>query len=180
VRLRSGQLVIVFILSVALAAAVFAWSYQYQQGRCALAYWGGDGAQLIRAAPRVELLVLGRKGGEQDAPGHRHNHERAFDRAIIEKAEISDARGLVHARQALLSDASYKSEERSAGEPEWHYALRFHAERQELLIAFDLNGGYVQSSKAAMPLRVGETLAEGLRRFFQEQLELRRTKDAKD
>jgi hypothetical protein len=165
VRIATGQLVIVAILTAGVAAAGFAWWYQYHQGRRALAYWGAEGALLVRSAPRVELLVLDRTTLIQDA-----THEDVFDRAVIERRDISNARGLIHARQALLADASFLAEDTDATPPHWQYALRFRDEARELDVAFDLETGRLRSSASDEVLRLGPTLKKGLKQFFIEQL----------
>src|SRR4051812_39208411 len=86
-----GQFVVATMLAIAVLMATFAWGWNYNRGIRALNFYGANGAILLRTAPVVEYL---RSGAE-------------------EPIDISKAKGLINARAALLSDASY---DWSAGE----------------------------------------------------------------
>jgi hypothetical protein len=159
VKLNSGKLVIVGIVGVAVVAAAFAWWRQYQQGRRALAYWGADGARLIRTAPEVELLTL--------APAEGDGEGDAIP--VPKLLDVSGARGLVHARQALISDASFLWSETPRTGPAWDYAFVFRDGPRELTVRFDIRGGWAMPEHGSQPLRMGPTLAKGLTTFLDEQ-----------
>jgi hypothetical protein len=168
-KLHSGTLVIAAMVLAAAGASAFAWWHQYQQGRRALEYWTAEGAKLIRRAPNVELMRL----GEPAAPA---GEERAFllGRPVAERQDISRAPGLVHARQALISDTSYLWGTSATATPDWEYALRFADGGEEILIALDLTGGYAGKAGDTPPLRLGPTIQKGLRTFFAEQAGIQR------
>jgi hypothetical protein len=163
VKLNSGKLLILVILAAALGAAGLAWWHQYQQGRRALTYWGPEGAALIRTAPRVELLNLSLE------PLPQSSGERVFDRFVTRRQDISKARGLVHARQALISDASFEWGEPASSDPNWTLALHFSDGGREIVVAFDLSRRMAQSTRNDTPVQVGSTLAAGLQAFIAEQ-----------
>src|ERR1700729_1983073 len=54
-----GRWVIIFMISVALVAAIFSAWYQYQHGYRSRQFWGSLIAVLIASAPEVEALQLG-------------------------------------------------------------------------------------------------------------------------
>src|SRR5947209_6393047 len=83
--LNRGQLVVIAMFAVALAAASFAWTWNYARSRRCLDFYGAQAARLIRTAPRVEILTP--DGGSLD---------------------ISQALGLLNARSSLLDDASFE------------------------------------------------------------------------
>src|SRR5688572_14162169 len=101
--------------------AAFAWSWNYNRGRKSMEFWGRDAAVLIRQAPQVELWRL---AGDNDS-------QAAVERitvggtplAVIERTDISQAQGLLHARFALTEDASFDfTEGKPAPQPRWDYA----------------------------------------------------------
>jgi hypothetical protein len=100
--LDRGKLAVLTMFAVALAAATFAWWWNYSRGRRALEFYGPKAARLIRTAPQVELLIVGPQdaGAAESVPGFG---------AVIRTIDISKAPGLIHARTALLDDASYQS-----------------------------------------------------------------------
>lgn len=158
-EMASGKLVILAIMTVAVAAAGFAWWYQYQRGRESLAYWGSEGAYLIHHAPNVELLKLGRS--EKTA-----NQETVLGATVLTVRELSQVPGLTHARQALITDASFDWQASPHTSPTWEYALRFREGERSLTIAFDLTAGYAQSLNQERPIRLVPTFSQGLQKFL--------------
>jgi hypothetical protein len=156
VKLNSGKLVILGMLAVALAAAAFAWWRQYHLGRRSLEYWGAEGARLIRAAPQVELVKL--SGAAAEAPPNSL------------RRDVSQARGLVHARQALISDASFLWGDKPSTTPAWEYALVFRDGSREFTVLLDLSRDLAGSGALRAPVRLGPTLSQGLRQFLAEQI----------
>lgn len=143
-KLSRGSFVILLMCGVALGLSIFAAWYRYEAGNAALRFWGKDAALRIRSAGQVTLLSL---AGEQtpakdeaasvDIQGASH--------AIIESDEIADARGLIHARHALLEDASL-DEMATPGSltPAWHRVLKFTArEGGATTVAIDLDTGWL-------------------------------------
>ena len=167
-----GKLVIVGIAVVSIAGSVLAVWYHWQLGRQALAYWGPDAAVLIRSAPQVELLRLApAKEAEegQSVERLRIGGER-FD--VVCRSDITEARGLIHARNAFLEDASFDFGATPGDSPaNWQWALRFAGEGSEALVAIDADGGLArlidgpgQSDVSIAPI------ARGIRTFLAEQV----------
>jgi hypothetical protein len=85
----SGKLVILTIVAVALAAAGTSWWFRYKATHRAASFWGPEGSQMIRDAPRVLLTRT-----PLSAPSLTR--------------DISTAPGITHLRNALLEDRSFK------------------------------------------------------------------------
>ena len=154
--IHRGKFLIVAIFLVAVVAASFAWWHQYQKGRHALSLWGAGPAVLIRHAPRVELLRL-------KAP--------AEIAVILGHKDISRARGIVHARQALVEDASFDFQAaRGDCEPHWQYALRFSDAGQRATVQFDFDCGRARLEESGQEVAMTPKLAAGMKKFIQEQL----------
>lgn len=121
--MNSGRWVIVTILTMAIAATAFAWWFRGQQGHRALDFWGSEAAYAIRFGPEVTAWQLQREQ-QPDADEFEIDGETWW--AI--ESELSKAKGLVHARQALIEDASYRWDDSQLDTPNWDYALRFAGE----------------------------------------------------
>ena len=133
-----SRLVVVLIFLVAVVMGGYGWWYNFQQGRRSLRLWGSDAAVLIRYAPQVVLLQL-----ELARPDERASERLDIDSqrfAIVRQFEISKVPGLVHARHALIEDASFVwSARQRACQPNWQFALRFLRGPQRATLAFDTN-----------------------------------------
>lgn len=139
-----GQVVVVVMIGVAIIAGIFAWYWNYNRGRRALAFFGAQGATLIRLAPRVELL-------------------RPDDRGEL---DLSHSPGLINARAALLSDASYEWSEQN---PIWKSAIstvRFSDRRRSLEVSFDFENRTIKSSSTGRTAKLKQKTAEGWQNYL--------------
>ncbi|MEX2025742.1 MAG: hypothetical protein WEH44_00550, partial [Pirellulaceae bacterium] len=103
-QVNRGKLVVMLMLLAAVALAAFALWWNVASGRRTLEFWGQEaGARIISPQAAVELLWL--EPAASDADSERLSiGGRTY--AVVQKVEITSARGLVHARHALLEDAS--------------------------------------------------------------------------
>jgi hypothetical protein len=102
-RNYSGKLLIAAMLLAAIAAATASWWFRYEATHQAAQFWGPDAARLIRDAPQATLYNEPFASVASLAP------DTAAIQGVIDKSaiDISDARGLVHLRNALLEDHSF-------------------------------------------------------------------------
>lgn len=156
IMLNRGTLTILGIVLLGASMASVAVWYHAQTGQRCLAVWGVDGARLIRHAPQVEALRLGPAtdpaapaSADSPAPETLTLGEQSF--AVVERVDISQTRGLLHARHALIMDHNFQFESAEASRrspkdggvvdaktsPAWQYVLRFADGRDEALLAFD-------------------------------------------
>jgi hypothetical protein len=110
-----GKFVVIGIIGLILVIAGGAWLYRYNLTHRAVRFWGPEATSLIRDASTVTLfehpiatprtlesqgiLNSGASAAETAAAVQKHFSESAID--------VSNARGLVHLRNALLEDANY-------------------------------------------------------------------------
>ena len=140
--MNRGKLVIVFIFGLSTAMGVYAWWFHYQQGKRCLQLWGSETATRIRFAPRVEAMVLGDADPSADA-GTLTIGGRSV--AIRQRARIEEVPGLLHARYALLEDASFQWDAALADQPAtWQYAMRFEDDDGAVVLLFDPAAGWVR------------------------------------
>ncbi len=172
--IRRGPWVIVCIFSLALAMAAYAWQLQRTRGRQVLAYLGWEHAERIARASSVELWAL-RPLPAGSVPADRMPATRTLRiagvrHAMVQRKDLSRAPGIVHARQALLDDASFHWPAAAGGAPAtWQVALRFEQDGRETLLAFDLNRGLVRLTDKNMSLALQPASANGFRRYLDEQ-----------
>lgn len=161
-----GKLAIVGIFGVSIGMAVFAWWYRYEQGNQSLAFWGSETAVLINGAQRVELLKLAESTGEGesiDIDGRAWTVEQAVD--------VSQARGMLHARHSLVEDVTFRWEESATGEaPAWTYALRFEGGGGKAIVAFDTEQALVHLVGSEQAALIQPDISAGFQRIFDREL----------
>lgn len=172
-----GRVLIVGILGVAVLAASFAWWHQKSRGQKAIQYWGASSAYLIRNADCVWLCPLNRRkhaveGSEQgDVSGSEKILMDGVEWDIAWRRDISRARGLIHARQALIEDASFDwDRETPSVDPVWHYLIEFQEGERAMRIVFDKEEHWIGAVDQGRPQRLN--VGAGLRKFLKEQTRL--------
>jgi hypothetical protein len=145
----SGKLIIITIAALALVGGGFSWWYRYTSTHRAAEFWGGDAVKLIRDAPDVYWLTLGPMNDGKDhvhvvgSPFADHYHTVGGTWRVVERRDISQARGLVHLRNELLLDRSFQEETGMLNPVDfWRSALEFRASTTSppLLIMFTADG----------------------------------------
>ncbi|MCA9198251.1 MAG: hypothetical protein KDA87_11965, partial [Planctomycetales bacterium] len=129
---NQGRMVVIGMVVVALAAAIFAWTFRLSQGQQILTFWGADAASAIRLGSEVKLLQL--EAGQIDSSNALVRSLNGMDWTAA--IDISKTSGLVHARQALITDASYawSSEANADWSKDWDVLL-FAGPDQRITVA---------------------------------------------
>lgn len=139
-----GQFVVGAMLAVAVLMATFAWWWNYNRGIHALNFYGADGAILLRTAPVVEYL--------------RSDPEEPID--------ISGAKGLINARAALLSDASYDWPAGDVHQESPLFSVRFRRGKQALVVTFDFGNRTIHASTTQRTAKLNKKTAEGWQSYL--------------
>lgn len=155
--MQRGKLAVVFMLLLGLGAALFAWQWNRSRGRQAAEFWGGDVARLIRSAPTVEAFRL--KTPLSDVV--------ADWRTVAESKDVSKAPGLLHARNALLEDASFEREHPSAADPLYKFAVRFSDGEKQTTLFLDPDTRQIRSDRQSANGELVPKVAEGWRKAFE-------------
>ena len=138
---NSGKFLIISIFGISLAMAIFAWWFQFQRGRRVLELWGSDNAKIIRIeSDRVDLFfrTLPSDAPLDDSAESVEVNIAGQSHIFDGQREITNARGLVHARQALIEDATFLWDKaRGDCQADWQYLLRFSSGQQSVDIAVD-------------------------------------------
>ena len=171
--IQRDKIVIALMLCLAVAAATYAWWFRFDQGNQAARFWGGRSANLIRNAPQVELLLLqaDSDGGDADA-GERIQMRDESIYVVVDRFDVSEARGMLNARQAFIEDASFHWEARQLPSAEWQYALVFSSPASQTHVLLDLTRNLVGLLESDAVVSM-EPMSTGLRRFIDEKIELR-------
>lgn len=124
--------------------------YHSGQGRRCLAFYGSEDAAMVRHAPQVEAWRLEPPNTEAGAEGGETIAIDGQPWRIARRIDIRQARGLVHARHALIVDANYRwdasaSDGRaSARDSRWSNALAFSRDAARVVLLFDFQNGQVR------------------------------------
>lgn len=156
-----GKLVVVGMLLVAVLAGAFAWWWNYDRGRRAMAFYGPDAAKLIRTAPVVELLTV-----ESGVTAPQSLDGRGRGRTI----DVSRAAGLVHARASLLDDASYDWDAPASQGSSDPMLVRFTNGNDEALVYLYLDERTVVASPSGRSALLVRKTADGWRQFIERNL----------
>lgn len=126
----AGKLFVLGTFALGLLMAGGAWWYHYTESRRAAQFWGAEGAALLVGNSQVTFTELG-------AP----SDDSLADRAAKQKFDLTEKKGLVHLRHALTYDANFdwdgRKREPLADGAAWSFAMRFTADRRELVVLFN-------------------------------------------
>jgi hypothetical protein len=162
--LDRGKLAVLAIFALALTAAGVAWWFNYSRGQRTLEFYGRDAALLIRTAPQVELLRLAPV--EEISAGGETLSFGGSRRRVIDRIDISQAKGLIHARTSLLADSSYEwSTGLSDCQSRTDLAVRFTG-RTSATLVFDFACRRVWYAEYAKPVTLIPKVAEGWQSFL--------------
>jgi hypothetical protein len=146
-----GKIAIVVMLSLAVAAAGYAWYQNYQRSVRARGFWG-EQAATIRFAKKVEAFATG-----------------SSDEAV----DISSAPGLLNARTSLMSDDAFDwsvapfSPESSS---EWRYGVRFVAENGPVTLLFSETNDWMLVREREQAVTLDPKTAAGWRSYLKKTL----------
>lgn len=169
--LQRGKLVIISMVVVAILAAAFAWWHQYLRGARVLAVWGAEHAGRIRLADDCELWQL--EPHSADPPTDSGDGVPIGDQswAISRRVSVHGAPGFIHARQALIQDASHDwSSSPPDTPPRWTYALCFRDASGQTVVSFDEQATYACLADQPQTISRLIDIGPGLVEFFSEQL----------
>jgi hypothetical protein len=135
------------MIGLAVLAAAFAWWWNFNRGRKALEFFGPEAATLIRTAPKVEIL--------------RPEPESNID--------ISRAPGLLNARAALLSDASFDWPASSATQESPRFSVQFSRGDRSVVVTFDFENRTITNSATHRTTTLKPKTAQGWRTYLARQ-----------
>jgi len=163
----AGKFAVLAMLLVGVLAATFAWWWNFNRGRESLHFFGSQAAKLIRTAPTVEILVPLADVAEGEST---NDVMQRYGVHGVRRIDVSQARGLIHARTSLLNDASYKSDLH----PPLHataYFICFRDPASEILLGFTEPDGSIQIASSGDYRQLAKKTADGWRSFIKRNVE---------
>jgi len=181
-----GKLVVFSFFLVAAVLAGGAMWYHFAKSRWAMAFWGNDAARLIVRAPEVEVWHLADvpPDGPNETSENFRNSEYARRILIVDgspmyifrRRPVTDARGLIHTRMALVEDANFDITAKPPARNNWDYALRFYSPDEETVVLIDRERGLVRALDE--PANANQQtvasiapIVSGLKQFLEEQFD---------
>jgi hypothetical protein len=165
----SGKIVIIGILTVALASAATSWWFRYAATHRAAEFLGPSSARLIRDAPQALLCEISPPVASTFLANLDNEPDDFLDLAT--RRDISGARGLTHLRHALLEDRSYRWP-MSPAQPDvrWQWAMLFSdaAESEEVVLFFTSDWSLTTTLERRGKIISCQPIAAGLRTMIGE------------
>ena len=163
-QVNRGKLAVLAMLGIAAALAGFGLWWNVSSGKRTLDFWGREaGARIIDPDATVELLWL-----QPAADSARQERlvigGRSF--AAVKAADVTGARGLVHARHSLLEDASFDWET-PATDGNYSLAVRFRDAAGTTTVALDWSGGQVAHVESGQERKAATKIVAGWKTFAQ-------------
>ncbi|MBI1902074.1 MAG: hypothetical protein HYS13_13305 [Planctomycetia bacterium] len=148
-RGMSGKPLVIAVLVLAVVLAVGAVVYYRYVSRQAGEYFGAEDGNLIVKAPKVELLRLGEAGEGSETIALAG---RKF--AVVQRLDVTKAKGLHNLRQALLTDATFEWPTVVVDAVVWNDALVFRDGEKECVVLFSDDRFLLQSVRRDVLLKV--------------------------
>jgi len=135
---HSGRKVVLAIGLIALVLGGTGWFYRYHTTHRAAQFWGSTAAMLIRGPSSVVVFEL--KPIEENSKKSSDLPIKAADYFRRRSQDISDARGLVHLRNALSLDRNFDWEASdSHSEENWVLGIAFSEGEDQQTILFSVD-----------------------------------------
>lgn len=154
-----GKLVIVVMLTVALAAGGFAWWWNLQRSVRTRELWGPWAAS-IRSAKEVEAIELAE--GDLALPGRDAPQLRAVD--------VATAPGFLNARTSLLVDESFDWSAPTETPARWTHAVRFNHQEMPATVLFDFEHKQIALLESGRRVRLLPKTASGWQGYLHRML----------
>ena len=162
---QSGSKLVVTLGCLALALGAASWWYRFESAHRATQFWGSEAAALIVVPGQVEALILQPQNGRTEG----EKLPQLDDHLIVSQTDLSDARGLVHLRHALVTDTNYLWNETAIAPVPWRWALRFQEADDSVLVLFSADLatlGKLTSDSPTVDVISCQPMAETLQQYF--------------
>jgi len=175
---NSGKYVLLAMVGLGLAGALGTWRFYADSQRRPLELWGSEAAELIvraetvealrlEALPRVVEPVEAKEGSSRpDHDGDLADDETTGNEIIrlagqslivLQRRDVSTARGLGHLRVSLVNKASFDwtPESDDSPPPRWDYALRFSRRGDVATVVFASREGLAALAETGAHTSIG-------------------------
>jgi hypothetical protein len=129
----SGNLLVLGIFGVAVAAAVLSWIYRYQATHDSQQFWGPNFSRLIAEPAEVTAFRLDNEQSKE-AFDELQVVGRTYYRRLPK--DVTKERGMIHLRNSILTDANYNWD-KSVQTDDWKWCLQFAKDELVATILFN-------------------------------------------
>jgi hypothetical protein len=168
-RTVSGKWMILTAFGLAIAMSIGAWLYHYRQQRRPMELWGAAAARLIAHGKEVQAWRL---STSEDPVSTDVLETITFDGQrlhVVDRREITKARGLVHFRSGLLNANCFDWNAPSPNaSPAWQFALRFTDGEETATMLFAPKAQRLRLLETGAEISIAP-ISEGLETFLKEQ-----------
>ncbi len=170
-QMNRGKIIILLILTAAIAVSGYGVWYRHHQMRRVLAAFSAPSAQQIAYAPETEILRLAAQG--EATTGADHNIEIGHQpHSVLNRKVIHDSKGFSNLRADLVRDSSY---DWTATEPaetndsaNWQYILVFRDGADEVRLAVDIDHCQIMLLNAGPMLSIAP-ICKAVTDYFHDQ-----------
>jgi hypothetical protein len=165
---QSGSKLVIAIGGLALALGAVSWWYRFETAHRATQFWGPEAAGLIEERSEVLGLKieLFPEGDKVTADAEIELEHR--NKAIMLQKDLTDARGMVHLRHALLTDSNYLWIKRPDAPPRWRWALKFQQHDRYMFVLLSEDFATLGKSVDSLPIKIisCQPMAAMLKEYF--------------
>lgn len=178
--MNQGKIIVGIAVMLGICAGLAGYWWNYRIGHRAMAFWGQENSRLIRLAPKVEYLEL-EFSHPLEGPFPAKNQKTIQSTQglllINNVVELSNARGLIHLRNAFLSDDQFQWPAGMMGPPDTSDqkgridAIRFQDPQTDVttIVMIDRDTKHAYEAKGIEAVTLGP-LAKSLEQFLAREL----------
>lgn len=132
---NSGKYLVLGLVVLAVIAGVASWWYHYAGLHQANRFWGSPAAGLIAQPSQVTAYDVVKQTESQNASARSLDLRSPW--TAVNPRDVTEARGMVHLRHALMNNRSYEWDEQPAADPDWRWCLEFFNDDAQTLVLFN-------------------------------------------
>ena len=164
--MQAGTKLVLGIFGLAVTAGVLSWWYRYEAAHRSTTFWGPHFAELIARPADVTAFGL-------EAIPPTESSKEAFSilgkpYSPIDRKDITQTPGMVHLRNAILTDTNYRWDHEIAND-DWRWCLQFAGNDRKATILFNEDFSILgRMNQRADQVRVVDCqpMAETLQEYF--------------
>jgi hypothetical protein len=165
---QSGTKLVIAIGGFALTLGAVSWWYRYETAHRVTQFWGPEAAELIEERSNVLGLMLEAvpEGDPTTEDAGTIFDHRRYSTPL--RVNLTNARGMVHLRHALMTDSSYLWIKQPVAPSSWRCALKFHKNNRYVFVLLNEDFTTLGKSVDSLPVEIisCQPMAETLREYF--------------
>lgn len=132
--MHSGSKLVLGLIWLALAAGLLSWWYRYEAAHRSTTFWGPHLAELIARPSAVMAFGLEKTSPTESSDESFLILDEPY--SPTDRRNITKAAGMVHLRNAILSDGNYRWD-REVTTDDWRWCMQFEGNGRKATILFN-------------------------------------------